>query len=82
MHHPEGAGSQWADRIDFDHRVQVEFRGARISPDADPLAMRGLDDALGPSDLASGALRDTRRGRNTPHRLDGLFLQSVFGAGP
>nr|WP_255683020.1 transposase [Enterobacter cloacae complex sp. ECL68] len=31
------------------------------------------------SDLASAALRDTRSGKNTVHRLDGLFRQSVFG---
>jgi hypothetical protein len=41
--------------------------------------MRELDDALGLSDLASAALRDTRSGKNTVHRLDGLFRQSVFG---
>jgi len=41
--------------------------------------MRKLDDALGLSDLASAALCDTRRGKNTIHRLDGLFRQSVFG---
>jgi hypothetical protein len=31
------------------------------------------------SDLAATALRDTLRGKNTIHRLDGLFRQSVFG---
>jgi hypothetical protein len=41
--------------------------------------MREMDDALGLSDLASAALRDTRRGKNAVHRLDGLFRQSVFG---
>jgi hypothetical protein len=41
--------------------------------------MRELDDALGLSDLAAVALRDTRRGKNIVHRLDGLFRQSVFG---
>ncbi len=41
--------------------------------------MRELDDALGLSDLASAALRDNRIGKNTVHRLDGLFRQSVFG---
>ena len=39
-----------------------------------------MDDALGLSDLASGALNDAnRRGKNTFHRLDGLFRQSVYG---
>ena len=43
--------------------------------------MRELDDALGLSDLASAALRDNRPGKNTVHRLDGLFRQSVYGRG-
>ena len=41
--------------------------------------MRELDDTLGLSGLASEALRETRRGKNTVHRLDGLFRQSVYG---
>ena len=79
MDQPLGAGSQRADRVDFDRRVRVEFRGAQISSDGGLLVMRELDDALGLSELASAALRDTRRGKNTIHRLDGLFRQSVFG---
>ena len=79
MDHPLGAGSQRADRVDFDRRVRVEFRGAQISSDGGLLVMRELDDALGLSELASAALRDTRRGKNTIHRFDGLFRQSVFG---
>ncbi len=27
MDHPEGAGSERADRVDFDRRVRLEFRG-------------------------------------------------------
>lgn len=57
----------------------IEFRGAPISSDSVLLVMRELDDVLGLSDLAATALRDTRRGKNTVHRLDGLFRQSVFG---
>ena len=79
MDHPEGAGSQRADRVDFDRRVRVKIRGAQISSDGGLLVMRELDDALGLSDLATTALRDTRRGKNTIHRLDALFRQSVFG---
>jgi hypothetical protein len=79
MDHPEGAGLQQADRLDFDRRVRLEFRGTQLSSDGGLLVMRELDDALGLSDLAATALRDTRRGKNTVHRLDGLFRQSVFG---
>ena len=79
MDHPEGAGSQRGDRVDFDPRVRLEFCGAQISSDGGLLVMSELDDAFGLSDLASAALRDTRRGKNTVHRLVGLFRQSVFG---
>ena len=79
MDHPKGASSDRGDRVDFDRRVRMEFRGGQISSDGGLLVMRELDDALGLSDLATAALRDTRRGKNTVHRLDGLFRQSVFG---
>ena len=79
MDHPEGAGSDQGHRVDFDRRVRLEFRGAQISSDGGLLVMRELDDALGLSGLASEALRDNRTGKNTVHRLDGLFRQSVFG---
>ena len=73
MHHPEGAGSQQADRVDFDRHVRLEFRGTQLSSDGGLLIIREMDDALGLSDLAAAALRDTRCGKNTVHRLDGLF---------
>jgi len=79
MDHPEGAGLRRADRVTFDPRVRLEFRGAQISSDGGLLVMRELDDALGLPQLASGALRDIRTGKNTVHRLDGLFRQSVYG---
>lgn len=84
MHHPAGAGSQRADRVDFDPRVRLEFRGAQLSSDGGLLVMRELDGALGLSGLASAALRDSRTGKNTVHRLDGLFrvkerLINAFG---
>ena len=40
MDHPEGAGSQRGDRVDFDRRVRVEFRGAQISSDGGLLVVR------------------------------------------
>jgi hypothetical protein len=79
MDHPEGAGLLRADRVDFDTRVRLEFRGTQLSSDDGLLVMRELDVALGLSDPTATALRDTRRGKNTVHRLDGLFRQLVFG---
>lgn len=65
MDHPEGAGSQRADRVDFDPRVRLEFRGTQLSSDGGLLVMRELDDAPGLSGLASSALCDSRRARMT-----------------
>ena len=67
MDHPEGIGYQRADRVDFDPRVRLEFRCALLSSDGGLLVMREMDDALGLSDLASTALCDSRRGKNTVH---------------
>ena len=79
MDHPEGAGCERGDRVDFDRRVRLEFRGTQLGSDGGLLVMREMDDALGLSDLASGALSDNRRGKNTTHRLEGQFRQSVDG---
>jgi hypothetical protein len=59
--------------------VRLEFRGAQLSSDGGLLVVREWDDALGRSDLAAAALRDSRRGKNTTHRPDGQFRQSVYG---
>jgi hypothetical protein len=79
MGHPEGAGKTSDGRLGFDRRVRLEFRGTQLSSDGGLLVMRELDDVLGLSDLASGALCDNRKGKNTLHQLDGLFRQSVYG---
>jgi hypothetical protein len=63
----------------FDRRIKLEFHGARITSDGGLLAHRELDDALGLTDIAITKLLDGRRGKNTRHKLGGLFRQSVFG---
>jgi Transposase DDE domain group 1 len=63
----------------FDRRIKLEFHGARITSDGGLLAYRELDHALGLTDIAITKLLDSRRGRNTRHKLGGLFRQSVFG---
>ena len=76
---PWGAGLARADWVNFDRRVRVEFRGAQLSSAYVLLVMREFCDTLGLSNLAVAFLRDTWRGKNMVHRLDGLFRQSVFG---
>jgi hypothetical protein len=58
MDHPEGAREAGDGRLGFDRRVRLEFRGTQLSSDGGLLVMRELDDVLGLSDLASGALND------------------------
>jgi CBS domain-containing protein len=79
MAHPMGETAPEAVRIDFDRRIELEFHGARITSDGGLLAYGELDDALGLIDLATAALSDGRRGRNTRHRLAGCLRQSMFG---
>src|SRR3546814_2994530 len=68
MDHREGAGLARGDRVDFDRRVRLVFRGAQISSEGGLLVMRELDDVLGLSNLAAEALRDSRPGKTTLHR--------------
>ena len=63
----------------FDRRIKFEFHGARITSDGGLLAYRELDDVLGLAEIAITKLLDGRRGKNTRHKLSGLFRQSVFG---
>jgi hypothetical protein len=79
MAHPMGEAKPAPLRVDFDRRIKLEFHGARITSDGGLLAYRELDDALGLTDMALTNLLDGRRGKNTRHKLGGLFRQSVFG---
>lgn len=79
MDHLEGADKTGDVRLGFDRRVRLEFHGSKISSDGGLLLFRELDEVLGLQDIAGGALRGTRTGRNRPHSLIGLLRQSVFG---
>jgi len=74
-----GADSEDDCRLDFDHRVRLEFHGSKISSDGGLLLFRELDETLGLHDLAAQSLRDTRRGKNSVHTFVGLLRQSTFG---
>jgi hypothetical protein len=51
MDHPEGAGAQRGDRVDFDPRLRLEFRGTQLMSHGGLLVMRALHSALGLFDL-------------------------------
>ena len=49
---PVGAALHSLQKVSFDRRVRLEFRGSQISSDAGLLVFRELDEALGLCDLA------------------------------
>ncbi len=59
----------------FDRCVRLEFYGATLTSDAEVLACRELDDALGLTETANESLQERRGGRNVQHRLVGLLRQ-------
>ncbi len=79
MAHPAGETRGGVPRLDFDHRLKLEFHGSKVTSDAGLLPYRELDDAPGLTEIAGDALTDTRRGKNGRHGLAGQFRQSVFG---
>ena len=65
-------------RVDFDRSLRLEFHGATTTSNAELLAYRELDSALGLTEISEQCLHDVRQGKNTQHTLGAQLRQSVF----
>ena len=75
---PAGEAKNGGIRLQFDRRLRLEFRGAKITSDAGLLAVRELDETMGLTDMAADLIVEGRTGKNIRHRIPGLLRQSVY----
>jgi len=73
-----GAPKNGAIRLQFDRRLRLEFRGAKITTDAGLLAVRELDEMMGLTDMSENKIVDKRTGKNIQHQIPGLLRQLVY----
>lgn len=65
-------------RLDFDHRLKLEFHGTKVTSDAGPLAYRELDEAFALTEMVQDTFQDSRLGSNKQHQLVPLLRQSIY----
>ena len=78
LENPMGEARKDALKLDFDHRLKLEFHGTKVTSDAGLLAYRELDDALGLTTMTDSELCDNRTGKNTQHSIAALLRQSIY----
>ena len=79
MADPTGESKGEALRVNFDRRLQLQFRGSVITSNAGLLPYRELDDVLALTMGGGERLAEARTGKNRRHLLVELLRQSVFG---
>jgi hypothetical protein len=75
---PAGALKNGAIRLQFDRRLRLEFRGAKITTDTGLLAVRELDEMMGLTEMAGDLIVEGRTGKKIQHRIPGLLRQSIY----
>ena len=75
---PAGESKNDGISLQFNRRLRLEFRGAKITTDAGLLAVRELDEMMGLTDMATDLIVEGRAGKNIRHQIPGLLRQSVY----
>jgi hypothetical protein len=73
-----GETSKDALKVNFDHKLRLEFHGTKVTSDAGLLAYRELDEALGLTAMTEAEFYDNRKGKNTRHNITALLRQSIY----
>ena len=58
--------------------MRLKFCGSKVTSDAGLLAYRGLDEALGLTEMGADLLTDSHQGSNKQHLLIPLLRQSIY----
>jgi len=66
---PMGETRKDALRLNFDHKLKLEFHRVKVTSDAGLLAYREIDDVFGLMDMVACELRGNRTGKNTQHSV-------------
>ena len=78
LENPMGETSKEALRVNFDHKLRLEFHGTKVTSDAGLLAYRELDEALGLTTMIESEFYDNPKGKNTQHNITALLRQSIY----
>ena len=64
--------------MQFDGKLEIEFRGATITSDAGLLPFREMDEAFRLTEKGSTVLSDPRNGKSTEHSMLATLRQGVY----
>ena len=78
MAHSTGDSKRGGLRVDFDHRLKLEFHGSKISSDAGLLTYRELDDSLGLTKVA-GEIGENYSSENGAIMYDCVEFEDYLG---
>ncbi len=75
---PMGEARKDALRLNFGHKLKLEFHGTKVTSDAGLLADGELDEVLGPASGTDPEFRYIRTGKNTQRALTALPRRLIY----